>query len=135
MQNEEISLLQSRLRQLEVRQRRLQAALGSGVVVLAAILFGQCASRTDTVRARSFVVVDGEGRTRATLAVEEDSTRLRLFDEKGTRRASLALTKEGFPGLALFHDGDQPGAILEVGPQGPVLRLHDAKGNTLFRRP
>ena len=99
------------------------------------VVLVQCTGRSDAVRAKSFVVEDDEGRTRATLAYEDGGVRLRLFDGSGARKAALSVAADGTPGLAIFHTAEAPAAVVEVGTTGITFELQDPTGKSLYRRP
>jgi len=124
-----------RLRQLERQTSRMRRWLFLIALAATSAALVQCTGRTDAARAKSFVVEDDEGRTRATLAFEDGGVRLRLFDASGVRKAALSIAADGSPGFALFHTGESPAAVLEVGSAGVTFDLQDANGKTLYHRP
>lgn len=101
----------------------------------------------EVVIARKFVLVDGAGKTRATLGFDTapgfapaKSPGLALYDAAGKWRAELCLGPDGSPDLALYGTGGKwrtegwdetsPRAIVCLGPDGsPGLTLNDGVGN------
>ena len=58
------------------------------------------------IAAQEFRLVDGAGKTRASLSAQDDgSTGMVFFDREGKRRAVLRLRADGTPALSL-HDAD-----------------------------
>jgi hypothetical protein len=114
------------------------------------------------VRARSFVLVDENGKPLAELGVTEAGgpavgTRLRffddngkvrlwmgfdkntgprfgLYDENGNSRASLAVVKEG-SALLLDDENGKPRATLGATKKGPGLSLFDENGKDIWKAP
>jgi len=104
------------------------------------------------VRANNFVLEDGNGKTRASLGMDEDGLELRLkykngnigaalclhddkvvlslSDNNGKPRAVLGLTQK-LPLLCLYDEREEPRATLAVLADGPHLVLRDEKGNPL----
>lgn len=78
----------------------------------------------DELRSSRIVLVDGEGRTRGVLSVEENGPALELVDPSGDHRARLEL---GIGGPELRMDG--PGGQLRLG-LGDVVR--DGAGLSLY---
>jgi hypothetical protein len=103
----------------------------------------------EELRARNFVLEDGNGRVRAILGMYEGGVMLRLNAEKGDlgatfyldnersgitlndkdgkHRAVLAVT-QNVPILCLYDDKEEPRASLAVTKDGPHLNMRDAKG-------
>lgn len=151
MINDHEGILQ-RLEKLERQNRRMKlAGLGAIVIAGAFFLMGQASGpRTqDEVRARSFVVVDAQGKPRATLNMYIGQPRLALTDANGITRASVAVSSRGpavlladankkavallsvqlnGPRLDLVGVDETQGASFEVSGQGPGLQLNDANG-------
>ena len=97
--------LHTRLDRLEASLRRTRATLT--VVVLAALLALAggallATASSDTITARAFHLVDGQGKLRALLAVTPDGPGLALVDEQGELRAGLAVIRGG-EGLNLWN--------------------------------
>ncbi|MBI3609963.1 MAG: hypothetical protein HY204_04565 [Nitrospirae bacterium] len=82
------------------------------------------------VAAEKFLLVNKEGRTRATLATLADGRpRLDLHDSDGKPRAGLYLLPDGSPRLALFNGQGMHRALLALLPDGePGLILFDKDG-------
>jgi hypothetical protein len=104
------------------------------------------------IRARSFVVVDEQGRERAELSIGSniEGPALVLRDEQGAVRALLDVNKDGHaflvigsenkaramitvsgagPMLTLSNEKISPGVLLILGKDGPKVDLSDEKGN------
>ena len=78
------------------------------------------------VRARSFVVVDENGKTRAMMDMYKGGPRLLMFDENSKARTALGMTEHGAR-LRLF-DENGARAELRTGKEGPALILWDENG-------
>jgi hypothetical protein len=94
--------LYHRLDRLERSNRRWKGAVLTGLMLLT---IGWALPAEDTVRAEAFELIDGQGRVRALLALEDSNPELHLLDEDGVRRASLV------------HDAQQTGLFLQD-PEG-----------------
>lgn len=95
------------------------------------------AGTPEVIQARSFEVVDDEGRVRAALRIVPDGSPSLLFlDAHGKPRALLNTDPDGAAGLALYDAGGKPRALLSIFPDGtPVLGLFDGSRNVLFSAP
>jgi hypothetical protein len=95
------------------------------------VLMGQASGpRTPPeVRAKSFVLVDANGETRARLymSASANGPGLTLYDASGKSRAMLAAAPDG-PGLVLGDANGKLRAELGVTSNGPGLQLNDASG-------
>jgi len=107
---------------------------------------------SEELRARNFVLEDGNGRVRATLGMSEGGAMLRLNaengdlgatlylnddragltlnDKNGKHRAVLAVT-QNMPILCLYDEKEEPRATFVVLKDGPHLNLRDAKGQIM----
>jgi len=79
------------------------------------------------IRARSFILEDENGKTRAGLWVLKDNPILSLSDENGEARAVLYVLKDG-PGLMLSDEKEEVRVRLAARKDGPGLVLYDEKG-------
>ncbi|MGH7860305.1 MAG: hypothetical protein ACREQY_23495 [Candidatus Binatia bacterium] len=129
-----LAAIRERLERVERDNRRLRALALLVVAGAIPLLFTQC-SGGRMVKTEMIVIEDADGKTRASLGLEDEGARLRLYDSNGIRRASLSVAANGDPGLALFDAADRPGVIVELTKAGPALVLTDASGKTLFERP
>ena len=95
------------------------------------------------VRARSFVLVDDNGKDRAALAMTEDGPRLFLSDENGEPRVTLSVQKDGAR-LSLWDENGKNRVGLSVLKNGPGvsvtkdmpnLTLMDGKGKVVWKAP
>ena len=111
------------------------------------------ASVLKEVRARSFVLEDENGKTRADLAVGKDGVGMAMFDENGKTRVGLATTKDGSRlrlfgenqvdrtelvadkdggGLGLVNDDGKIRVGLIILKDGAGLTLSDASGQSVL---
>jgi hypothetical protein len=133
MTNEQ-GAIEERLEKLERQNRRMKlAGLGAVVIAGAFVLMGQASGpRTPPeVRAKSFVLVDANGETRARLYMSASGKgpELDLLDAKGNPRVVLGANSEG-PWLALYDANGKPRAWLIVTSDGPRLDLTSADGKS-----
>jgi hypothetical protein len=132
--------IEERLEKLERQNRRMKlAGLGAVVIAGAFVLMGQASGPGSDwktvsggppeVRAKSFVLVDANGETRARLYMSAPAKgpELDLLDAKGNPRVELAVTSNG-PALQLNDASGNPRAELGAAPNGPGLILYDANG-------
>jgi hypothetical protein len=110
----DVSALRLRIEYLERRARRSNRALIAVATLAAAIpLLGlarqqAAAAPADVVQAKSFVVVDADGKTRARFGIEENnSTELRLLDSKGRLRIRAAIHKDQEPIVSVVDEEDK----------------------------
>lgn len=103
---ERIETLEKELARTRSRNRWLTAALLLvGVGAVAGL--GRASVAEKEVRAKSFIVEDEKGRTRAKLSVRENAPVLSLFDENEKLRVGLTATKDG-PALTLLDENGKP---------------------------
>jgi hypothetical protein len=159
MSESELLELGQRLERVERSVRRYRAALGiagllfAGCLLVTAGFFATGHALTSTsapaqIVARSFVLVDANGRTRAKLWVDDllGETCFWLYDQTGTARVILGTTAPalqlldkagkllvalggdfGTPFITLFDKAERPLVDLStVG--GPALQLYDKAG-------
>ncbi len=87
-------------------------------------------AQNTVVRAQSFEVVDGTGRTRAALGIDNGTIGLFLIDGNGTTRISATLLPDGSPSFILSDAAHQGRAYLTLGRGGfATLNLADAQGH------
>jgi len=130
MTNEQ-GAIEERLEKLERQNRRMRlAGLGALLIAGAFVLMGQASRpRTQTVRAKSFVLVDANGMTRARLHMSAVGLVLSFYDAEGVSRAGLSVMSDG-PVLALNDANGKPRVWLSVSSEGPLFNLFDAKGES-----
>lgn len=141
--------LEARLRLLEQRSR---IGLAAGAAALGALVLTAFA-RTggEVVSAGRFELVDGEGRVRAELGIDDDGSaglfvrdeegRLRasltydeaqaamyLWDEGGTIRVGAAQYAHGGGGFALHGEESRGAAVLYLTEGAGSLTIYDAEG-------
>jgi len=162
---ERLANLERELARAKRHNRWLLAAVGLAAGVFGVVWIGAAAGCNGhapaggvatVIRAGQFVLQDGNGKTRATLALTDigpalcltDETgnpravltvfkagpRLNLFDEKGKDCVRLGANKDG-PMLALTDETGTPRAALGVGKYGSVLGLFDADGKAIWQAP
>lgn len=127
--------MERRIELLERRVRWLQAMAGLAIVgtmVLGALLWRQSPSQ-QVVRARVFAVVDGNGRTVASLGNESSGPLLRMH----SIAADVDLVAGAFGpnvGLFILADKERVRAMLAAGRLGkdPALTLSDSAGKSRF---
>src|SRR5262245_30289431 len=105
---------------------------GLNVVLLLSVLLGRPVATAETVRsivrAQTIELVDGRGRVRASLEVEDDGqTVFRLRDAAGAIRVKLGASEDG-SGLVLLDDATEPGIHLLAKGTGPSLTLQAKDG-------
>ncbi len=98
--------IEQRFEKLERQNRRLRLAF-IGLVALAAVavVMGQVASKPasqetqekvqDEIRARGFVLVDGDGEVRGRMTVDKGRPSLELYDKQGQSRIVLLVSGRG----------------------------------------
>lgn len=151
-----------RLRQEVCRLRRGQ--YGLGVLVLSLLCFGLLAATRmqqalvpEVISAKSFVVVNEFGDTRAEIGLNEqgtaglflrddygilrgafthdnEQTKLFLYDKDETTRVGIAHFAHGGSGVALHGPGSKGAAVLYLKEEG-TLTFFDEEGNELGRFP
>lgn len=145
-----IEALESSVRRI----RRLNHWLSVAVLLLLAAIIGgftQEAANSKTIRSTSFVVVDENGVTRATLAIDGRGPTLTMLDDKGEKprlemyvfqnRPSLIMTgsdgvshcyvqlTENDPSLILA-DKNGKSCSMSINESGPAISLYDTNGGT-----
>ncbi len=98
--------------------------LAIGGVIL---LKGQALPQPKTMQAQKFVVVDADGRTRASLGMFLDEPELKLYDAEGKTRVWLMALREQ-SGIRVL---DSKGSVLAgfgVSEVGPAVGLKDQNG-------
>jgi hypothetical protein len=105
-------------------------ALFVAIRVMTGVAYSQAGGDVaKVIRAKSFEVVDNQGRNRATLTMTKAGPGLVLFDENGKARAGLVVSKEG-PFLGLYDEKGAGRALLIVDEDGSGLRMSDENGET-----
>jgi hypothetical protein len=79
------------------------------------------------------VLVDADGKTRATLRMSEGAPGLILYDNDENVCAILRVSDEGPPALHLVHSKTKAGLELKVSDSGPDVSLFDASGKERLR--
>lgn len=93
-----------------------------------------CSLKSEVVTER-LVLMDVDGKTRATLRMSEGGPGLALYDADGKKRLTLTVDKWG-PNLALFNANGNPDVAVTTLEDGPSVNLSDpanASGNTCVR--
>jgi len=108
------------------KRKHLQASLVLALMV--AILFFTCnLPIQEIVRARKFVLVDGQGKNCAVLAMATNGPGLTMFNENDKATIRLGMDKEG-PSLRLFDTNNVRRIQLNIATDGPLLALFDVNG-------
>ena len=152
---QDLLALRTRLQSLERRQRFLGTGVALAALGLPLLAFTwQGAAVPKEIKAESFVVVDGQGKTRAELSLAKDGspqfllndsagkTMVKLFinkdseslgvfaDKNGITRVGLAVDSGAHPHVLLSDKGGKPRMQLAVSEQGaPSLICIDVEGN------
>jgi hypothetical protein len=135
MTESELLELGERLERVERSVRRYRAALGIAGLLLAVGLlstsgfFATGHARASTsapaqIVARSFVLVDANGRTRAKLWIDPRGPALALYDKAENPRVGLYVAEHG-PTLQLDDKAGKARVGLYVAEHGPTLQLYD----------
>jgi hypothetical protein len=122
--------LSNRVEKLEQENRRLKRiGLAAAVVMGLAALLGQARPQPKEIKAQSFVVVDEQDRTRATLGLDDDGVGLTLRDAAGRPVAQLQVAKTPDKAALYMRDPkESSGVELAMTMNGPVLHLADKTG-------
>ncbi|HEY9724611.1 MAG TPA: hypothetical protein V6D47_21595 [Oscillatoriaceae cyanobacterium] len=72
------------------------------------------------VEAECFRLVDGDGKIRAELDVQQGDAALRMFDERGTARLKVNVDANGTPMLMLSDADGQVRVFIKIQPDGRV---------------
>jgi hypothetical protein len=111
------SALELRVKQLEAHRRRLMlllpGILGLPVVVLLLGADVEKDQSATTLTAEKFVLVDTEKKPRASLAIENGTSQLRLIDGNGNVRVRLDAGEGHDTGLYLFNEKNKTFAALK----------------------
>lgn len=137
-----LKTLQQRVDRLEreVRRWRLFGPAALALLGLIVLLGATGQKVEDEVRAKSFVLVDQQGRQRAVLNVVPlpffDIAGLRLYDQKGRARAALAVAGDGSSALNLYDQANFTQVNLSADPDGtPHLNLFGTNRQLLWQAP
>ncbi|NSW76063.1 MAG: hypothetical protein HPY68_04680 [Candidatus Atribacteria bacterium] len=131
MTNEErLERLEREVRQNQKMIRWLMITLGVCVGVwLATVMFppqGLVARDVaEMIQARTFVVVDEEGRPRITLGVAENIPMLTILDEEERTRIGLGMSAKGWPSLIMLDEKEKTCVLLGISE----LKMFDAEGD------
>lgn len=125
--------ISERLALIERGMRRYRAALAAVTVIALATLAGEtslvgAAKAPDVVQAKSFQVVDGNGRVSASLSNVGDAIFLIFYDKTGKPRATLGNAGDATY-LALYDQtGKTTRVALSTTGNNASLRLNDEAG-------
>jgi hypothetical protein len=113
---------------LERQNRRLKL-IGTVVMVLAAavLLMGQ-ASQKKTVEANEFILKDTTGKTRARLGIGATGPDLAMFDTEGKARASLEVENDTTGTVTLYKDSSGKDVVAHNSYGGGALKMFDREG-------
>lgn len=118
---------------LEKLEKELSHSKRRNHLLLAVVLLGAVAmtagigSREKVIEATGFMLVDGNGKTRAFLAMGEGGPKLGLLDENGNPRIGLIVDKDG-PQLILRDENNKPRIGLFLSDFASGLTLIDENG-------
>ncbi|HZL91973.1 MAG TPA: hypothetical protein VFB96_26620 [Pirellulaceae bacterium] len=123
--------LETRIERLERGDRRWRlAATVAGAGLALVVFMGQARPEPGEVKARKFVLVDDEGTSRATLAMEAGGPSLVLTDARGRGAIRLSVPKVPDKGTLYLSDGEARSDLeLAMTQNGPVIHLNDKRGN------
>lgn len=132
--------MKTRLDRLEARNRLLTMAV---LVLLCACGLTAVMSAADpwdvqgVVRAKSFVVVDNLGESRAEMGISYNGTAgLFLYDNIGRGRATLTTRFDGTPAMMVYDSFGAPRVMLSTAYDGtPRFSIYDPTGKRLFTAP
>lgn len=135
---ERLRILESKVARAE-RSKRRQLVAGLGVLLGLFALLGAGSSMTGggtsdqgptgekQIRANAFILVDEDGRERASLTLLKEGPALGLNDEDGKLRALLSTDKDG-ASLGLYDENGKVRVGLTSRKDAPGLFLLDANG-------
>jgi hypothetical protein len=127
--------LQTRVDRLERRCRRLSWTLGLGAMGVGLAALGGASKPTAVVEARQFVVVDEDGKMRATFGHSRTGPSLLLYDADGKLRAYASVGPQGgFVGVAA-PDRKATASLLTARDGSAILEISDRQGNTVGHLP
>ena len=133
MKNE--SELTHRVAELEKKQRLMQRAMLAAIVGWGLVVtLGQASPQQHpkSIKAQQFVVVDAQGRTRATLGMSAGGPELVLTNSRGRGLLQLRVPKIPEKAAIYMHDPkSQSGLELAMTTNGPVLHFSDKQGTRL----
>jgi len=126
-----------RLDAVESQNRFFKRVLaGSLIAVLLSFGMSFLVSRDGTVEAREFIVRDGQGNRRAIWTTTSQGVSvLHLLDQAGAARATLSVTPDGDPTLALTDHDEKSLAAMAITNEGPALGLYDKDRKPLIAAP
>jgi len=121
----ESDTLESRVKVLEAHNRSLRwTVLLTLLLSILGLMWGRVWPSNGVVEARSFVVIDREGKPRGTLGYDRSGVGLNLQDDHGRWRTGLLVDNTGRPALFLFDTVAQPVVTLNLQRGGaPSLRM------------
>lgn len=133
-----LEAVEERLEKLEKANRRLIPLL-AGLVLILALGAVKVFAAQDVIRANSLEIVDDAGKTRISLEMESfagvpAAPALRMYDEKGNRRAT-PLWRADWTGLVLYDENGKMRAALGVHAAAPGLNLFDEGGKVIWQAP
>ena len=130
------SVLQ-RLDEVE-RQNRFFKRMFAGGLIAVLLLLGVVflAPRSGIVEAREFIVRDSQVNRRAVwTTTSQGISVLHLLDQEGAARATLSVTPDGDPTLALTNHDERSLAAMAITNEGPALGLYDKDHEPLIAAP
>ncbi len=122
---------EERLARLERKNRRLTLALvlmGVAATLVVTVGMERNEAVSEVVKARNFLLVDENGKTRAALEMIGDESSLVLSDKSGKERATLKVDNDFGPDLRMLDENGKTLAMLVVVKGDPFLDLSDENG-------
>lgn len=126
---QDFQTLVRRLDRVERQNKRLRRAVTTlTVLCLAVLVIGAVQPKSRSVEAEAFILVDENGKKRATLMTPSPGnlTSFSIYDMNEKERVSLIETSEG-SGLYLYGQNGKEWLELDVSRKGPMLRFQDNK--------
>jgi hypothetical protein len=125
--------VQERLEKLERQNRRLKCGGAVALIALGAlVLMGQTASKSHTIRAEEFQLVDSHDKLMGRMRVDGKNPELELFNQNGAPTVALYAYDNGNTGGLLLSDIDS-GATARTSAASLLMTRRD--GKVLWRAP
>lgn len=119
----EMSMME-RLERLEQQNRWFKGIfISMSLVISSFVLMGQSSPLVQEVKAQKFSLYDASGKNRGMFFARDGQAILILSDPNGEPRITLAVGKDGAPGIGLSDKGDKVRAEISVAKGNPRLAL------------
>jgi len=132
MQNEE------RINGLETQVRTLKRIVyGFGCLLVAGIVVGATSLQTvpDLIQAKSFRVVNDEGKASVLISADEDGGMVGIFNKNGKPVVSMYAKADGCGGLNLSKKDGKSVVLISADADGGMLITLDDKGEVTSMTP